>query len=513
MVAMQELLDEAMREGALGLSTMLASPRELAVTTDDVVELCRVVKRHGGIYSSHIRNEGTEVLDAVKEAISIGRRAGVPVDIIHLKIAEQTLWGRMPEIIALIDQARRDGVNVQANVYPYTRGNNDLASIIPPWAHEGGTARLIERLKDPSLRDRLKRDIRNGLPGWYNHYTAVGGDWSRMLVSARLGAANQAFVGQTMDRIIAAKSKGRNPAPDPLDVLFEFLIEENGTIGTIYAHHTESDMNLALRAPWCSVGSDGYALATEGPLRRGHPHPQQLRHISSNPGRVRPRAKTPRPRRRRAQDDIPECGQGRALRPRPAPHRTLCGCDRLRPQGRDRSVYLPRAVSVQHGHRPRGGERPTGGRRWPSDRPPAGPRAATWQMTTAPEDAVPQRRGSDRSRLSRHTQHRVRCCFTMPIGLMKQKNRPENGIRTTTSPLVVQNPADWPVSSGKLKMCLSHLEPLIERGRAGGRARLPARPLAVNRSRVCETAVASGVDSCDVSAAGFVWLRLFAGPP
>ena len=87
----------------------------------------------------------------------------------------------MREIIELIDEARRDGVNVQANVYPYTRGNNDLVSIIPPWAHEGGTARLIERLKDPSLRDRLKRDIRNGLPGWYNHYTAVGGDWSRML--------------------------------------------------------------------------------------------------------------------------------------------------------------------------------------------------------------------------------------------------------------------------------------------------------------------------------------------
>ena len=116
---------------------------------------------------------------------------------------------------------------------------------------------MIERLKDPSLRDRLKRDIRNGLPGWYNHYTAVGGDWSRMLVSARLSPANQAFEGQTMDRIIAAKSKGRDPAPDPLDVLFEFLIEENGSISTIYAHHTESDMNLALVQPWCSIGSDG----------------------------------------------------------------------------------------------------------------------------------------------------------------------------------------------------------------------------------------------------------------
>ena len=147
--AMQELLDEAMREGALGLSTMLASPRELAVTTDDIVELCRVVKRHGGIYSSHIRNEGTEVLAAVQRSDQHWlTRAGIPVDIIHLKIAEQSLWGRMQEIIELIDNARRAGVNVQANVYPYTRGNNDLVSIIPPWAHEGGTARLIERLKD-----------------------------------------------------------------------------------------------------------------------------------------------------------------------------------------------------------------------------------------------------------------------------------------------------------------------------------------------------------------------------
>ncbi len=274
--AMKELIEEAMREGALGLSTMLASPRELAVTTDDLVELCRVVKRNGGIYSSHIRHEGTEVVEAVKEAISVGRRAEIPVDIIHIKIADQSLWGRMRQVIELIDDARRTGVNVQANLYPYTRGNNDLVSIIPPWAHEGGSARLIERLKDRSLRDRLKHDIRTGLPGWYNHYTAVGGDWSRMLVSARLSPANRAFEGQTMDRIIAAKSRGRDPAPDPLDVLFEFLIEEKGSISTIYAHHNEADMNLALVQPWCSIGSDGYALAVEGPLRRGHPHPRSF---------------------------------------------------------------------------------------------------------------------------------------------------------------------------------------------------------------------------------------------
>jgi N-acyl-D-aspartate/D-glutamate deacylase len=270
------LLDEAMRDGAMGLSTMLAGARELNVTTDDLVALGQVVQRHGGIYSSHIRNEGTDVLAAVKEAIAIGERAQIPVDIIHIKIADQALWGRMNELVALIDAARRRGVNVQANVYPYTRGNNDLVTILPPWAHEGGKEALLDRLKDPEARARMKREIKDGLPGWYNHYTAVGGDWSRMLVSARLSAANRKFQGMTMDRILAERGKGQVPAPDPLDQLFDFLAEEGGAIGTIYAHHTEADMNLALAQSWCSIGSDGSAFALEGPLRRGHPHPRNF---------------------------------------------------------------------------------------------------------------------------------------------------------------------------------------------------------------------------------------------
>lgn len=270
------LLDEALVQGAFGLSTMLAGPRELNITTDDLVELCKVVHKRGGIYSSHIRNEGTDVLDAIKEAIAVGERSGVPVDIIHIKIADQTHWGRMKQIIALIDAARARGVNVQSNIYPYTRGNNDLVTIIPPWAHEGGTKALIERLRDPAQREKLKRDIKHGIPGWYNHYTAVGGDWSRMLISASLTEPNKQFQGMTMDKILAEKAKGRSPVPDPLDLMFDFLIEENGSIGTIYAHHTEEDMNLALVQPWCSIGSDGSALAVEGPLRRGSPHPRSF---------------------------------------------------------------------------------------------------------------------------------------------------------------------------------------------------------------------------------------------
>jgi N-acyl-D-aspartate/D-glutamate deacylase len=276
--AMKQLLDEAMRDGAIGLSTMLASPRELAVTTPDLIALARVVKGHGGLFSSHIRNEGVEVLTAVKEVIEVGRKAGVPVDVIHIKIADQSLWGRMSDVVGLIDAARSEGVNVQANVYPYTRGNNDLVSIIPPWVHEGGKTALIARLKDQTLRERIKHDIQGGLPGWYNHYTAVGGDWSRMLLSAHLSERNRQFSGQTMDHVIAARtaSQKSGTAPDAFDVLFDFLIEENGSISTIYAHHMEADMNLALIQPWCSIGSDGSALATEGPLRRGHPHPRSF---------------------------------------------------------------------------------------------------------------------------------------------------------------------------------------------------------------------------------------------
>src|SRR5262249_33270853 len=145
------------------------------------------------------------------------------------------------------------------------------ASIIPPWAHEGGTAKMLARLKDPKQRDRLKKDIREGLPGWYNHYTAVGGDWGRMLLTGK-----GAWAGLTMDRVLAVRAKGKDPAPAPVDALRAFLIEEGGSIPAIYEHHTEKDMRLALVQPWCGIGSDGLAHAIDGPTRRGHPHPRSF---------------------------------------------------------------------------------------------------------------------------------------------------------------------------------------------------------------------------------------------
>ncbi len=267
---MKELVEEAMKNGARGLSCMLAAPPDSLATTDEIVELCKVVARHGGIFVVHVRHEGTGVFDAMREAIEIGRRAGITVEILHIKIADQQYWGRMNEVIRLIDDARKAGVNIGANLYPYTRGNNNLATIIPPWAHEGGTTKMLERLKDPKERARIKKDVKDGIPGWYNHYTAIGGDWGRMLI-----AANNSYKGLTMDRVLAERTKNKKGA-DLLDEFFDFLIEEGGSVSAVYDHHTEKDMNLAMQQPWCSIGSDGQALALEGPTRRGHPHPRSF---------------------------------------------------------------------------------------------------------------------------------------------------------------------------------------------------------------------------------------------
>lgn len=267
---MEQVVREAMEDGALGLSCQVMMPPGSLATTDDVIRLAQVTRPFGGTFSTHIRNEGTGVFRSIEDAIRVAEEAGVPVDIIHLKIADEQYWGRMQEIVDLIEAARARNVNVQANVYPYTRGNNNLVSIMPPWVHEGGRKELIKRLGDPEMRKRIKHDVINGVPGWYNHYTAVGGDWGRMLV-----AGNNRFKGLTMDRVMALRTVDKKNA-DLLDELMDFLVEEGGSVSTVYAHHTEKDMNLALQQPWCSVGSDGAAYAIEGPLRRGNPHPRNF---------------------------------------------------------------------------------------------------------------------------------------------------------------------------------------------------------------------------------------------
>ncbi|HET8547332.1 MAG TPA: amidohydrolase family protein, partial [Bryobacteraceae bacterium] len=269
LAAMLEQVRIAMRQGALGVASSLSGPPGAWIDTDTLVAMCEIAGEHGGRYSTHMRTEGQGVFEAVTEAINIGRRARVPVDIIHLKIAEHKLWGQMPELVASIAAARAAGQDVESNVYPYRAGQNNLSSIIPPWAQEGGSKAMIARLKDTALRPRLEAEIRNGIPGsnWYNHYTATGG-WEGMLLVSFSNPKYKQFTGKRMSEVIQALGR------PPLDVLFELLTENDGSVPTVYFHHSEEDMRYALRQPWVSIGSDGTAVKTDGPLAAGNPHPR-----------------------------------------------------------------------------------------------------------------------------------------------------------------------------------------------------------------------------------------------
>jgi len=266
---MRAVVREAMEQGALGVASSLSGPPGVWIDTDTLVAMCEVAAPYGGIYSTHMRTEGEGVFKSVAEAMEIGRRARIPVDVIHLKIAEHKLWGKMPDLVALIANARAQGQLVEANVYPYRAGQNNLASIIPPWAHEGGSRAMILRLKDPALRQRLESEILNGIPGsdWYNHYTATGG-WEGMLLVTLRNPKYKQFEGKRMNEVIKAVGK------PPLDVLFELLAENEGSVPTVYFHHAEEDMRYALKQPFVSIGSDGTAVKNEGPLAAGHPHPR-----------------------------------------------------------------------------------------------------------------------------------------------------------------------------------------------------------------------------------------------
>ena len=194
--AMKALIAQAMEDGAMGLSTALLQPPSSFAKTADLIELAKTAARYGGIYSSHIRDEGEGVFRAIDEAIQVGKGAGIPVDIIHMKIAHQKLWGRASEIIAMVQKARDQGYDIRANVYPYTAGQNNLSSIVPPWAHDGGREKMLERLGDPAARKRMRDEVMNGLPNWYNHYLATGDGWGGMiLVSLKHERNNRSRAG------------------------------------------------------------------------------------------------------------------------------------------------------------------------------------------------------------------------------------------------------------------------------------------------------------------------------
>ncbi|UCF36393.1 MAG: D-aminoacylase, partial [Acidobacteriota bacterium] len=267
MEEMKALVAEAMAEGAFGLSSALLVPPNTYITTEQLVELSKVVREYGGIYSTHIRSEGIGIQEAIVEAIRVGEEAGVPVDIIHLKIADKRLWGEMKQICDMVEEARARGLEVTANQYPYLAGQNNLVALVPPWAMEGGTEAMLERLADPGARERMAADVYAGIPGWFNHYLAMG-EWGNCRVASVSSEANRRFEGKSVAEI--AQMQGKSPT----DAVFDLLLEEGGTVPAVYFLMSDEDVNYAMRVPWVSFGSDGSAVRPEGVLGEGKPHPR-----------------------------------------------------------------------------------------------------------------------------------------------------------------------------------------------------------------------------------------------
>ena len=264
---MQALVEQSMRAGAVGLSTALEYAPAPYARTQELIALAGTAAKFGGIYATHMRSEGDGIMAALDEAFRIGREARLPVEIWHLKIAGKRNWGRMPEVVAKIDDARAAGIDVSANTYAYTAWANDLSAFIPPWAHDGGNLKLIARLKDRALRQRMRKEMMSASSEWDNEWEEIPGP-EAVLISVVHKSGLLPLQGKTLAEVAKSWKK------DPLDALFDLLIEDDALTQVAVFGMSEPDVALALVQPWVSVDNDSEGTSPEGILGRDHPHPR-----------------------------------------------------------------------------------------------------------------------------------------------------------------------------------------------------------------------------------------------
>ena len=264
---MKALVADAMRDGAVGVSTSLEYPPAPYAKTDELIALASEAGRYGGIYATHMRSESNDILTSIDETLRIGREGRLPVEIWHLKVAGKANWGRMPQVVAKIDSARRAGVDIAADTYAYTAWFNSLSAMIPPWAHDGGAAKLLERLRDPATRRRIRRDMET--PGsWENNeWEEIRGP-EDILIGAVQNPALLPLQGKTLAQI------ARQKKVDPIDALCDLLIEDQAYTSVAVFGMAEPDVLLALKQPWVSINNDSQGTAPDGILGQEHPHPR-----------------------------------------------------------------------------------------------------------------------------------------------------------------------------------------------------------------------------------------------
>jgi len=263
---MKALVREAMKDGAVGVSTSLQYAPAPYAKTEELIALASEAGEFGGIYATHMRNEGDTVLEALDEALRIGREAQVPVEIWHIKVAGKDNWGRMPEVVAKINAARAAGADVTADTYAYTAWYNDFSAFIPPWAHDGGTTKFVERLKDPATRDRIRKDMLSPSKGWQNEWQEIPGP-DAIMIGAVQNPKLLPLEGKRLSEIAKLWNK------DPIDALFDLLIEDPST-GVAVFGMSQPDVTLALQQPWVSIDNDSEGTSPDGILGQAHPHPR-----------------------------------------------------------------------------------------------------------------------------------------------------------------------------------------------------------------------------------------------
>jgi len=262
---MKKALTEAIKDGAFGMSTGLIYPPSCYANTDEIVELANVVAHYGGIYTSHIRGEGFTLIEAVKEAIQIGERANIPVEISHHKASGKANWGKVRQTLQMMEEAREQGVDVTCDVYPYTAGSTGLDSLLPPSAYEGGVEKLIERLRNPKTREEIKEEMmRTSEEGGPDTLGRPG--WDSIMISYCKGHPD--LEGEIIEDI--AKKTGL----DPFEFVFDLLIEEKASVGIVLFTMCEEDMRYVLSHSLSMIGSDSSARAPYGVLGKGKPHPR-----------------------------------------------------------------------------------------------------------------------------------------------------------------------------------------------------------------------------------------------
>jgi N-acyl-D-amino-acid deacylase len=264
---MRALVRQGMEDGAVGLSTALQYAPAPYAKTEELIALAGEAAKFGGVYATHMRSEGDQVLESIDEAARIGGEAHIPVEIWHLKAAGKANWGRMPQLVAKIDKYRADGLDISANTYAYTAWFNTFSAFIPPWAHDGGDEKLIERLKDPATRARIRKEMLDPHGNWDNEWQEIPGPEAIQIAVVQ----NPELISLQGKRLSEVAAMWKE---DPIDALCDILIKDKAYTNVAVFGMDEPDVALALKQPWVSVDNDSEGTSPEGLLGTEHPHPR-----------------------------------------------------------------------------------------------------------------------------------------------------------------------------------------------------------------------------------------------